>query len=38
MMTIVHSNTFNSYAERINVEEDLKYNSGTLNTGNSGSG
>ena len=37
MMTIVHSNTFNSYAERINVEEDLKYNSGTLNTGNSGS-
>lgn len=33
MMTIVHSNTFNSYAERINVEEDLKYNSGTLNTG-----
>lgn len=32
MMTIVHSNTFNSYAERINVEEDLKYNSGTLNT------
>ena len=38
MMTIVRSNTFNSYAERINVEEDLKYNSGTLNTGNSGSG
>lgn len=38
MMTIVYSNTFNSYAERINVEEDLKYNSGTLNTGNSGSG
>lgn len=38
MMTIIHSNTFNSYAERINVEEDLKYNSGTLNTGNSGSG
>ena len=38
MMTIVHSNTFNSYAERINVKEDLKYNSGTLNTGNSGSG
>lgn len=37
MMTIVHSNTFNSYAERINVEEELKYNSGTLNTGNSGS-
>lgn len=37
MMTIVYSNTFNSYAERINVEEDLKYNSGTLNTGNSGS-
>ena len=37
MMTIVRSNTFNSYAERINVEEDLKYNSGTLNTGNSGS-
>lgn len=36
MMTIVHSNTFNSYAERINVEENLKYNSGTLNTGNSG--
>lgn len=33
MMTIVHSNTFNSYAEQINVEEDLKYNSGTLNTG-----
>ena len=33
MMTIVHSNTFNSYAELINVEEDLKYNSGTLNTG-----
>lgn len=33
MMTIVHSNTFNSYAERINVKEDLKYNSGTLNTG-----
>lgn len=33
MMTIVHSNTLNSYAERINVEEDLKYNSGTLNTG-----
>ena len=33
MMTIIHSNTFNSYAERINVEEDLKYNSGTLNTG-----
>lgn len=38
MMTIVHSNTFNSYAERINVEEDLNHNSGTLNTGNSGSG
>ena len=38
MITIVHSHTFNSYAERINVEEDLKYNSGTLNTGNSGSG
>ncbi len=38
MMTIVNLNTFNSYAERINVEEDLKYNSGTLNTGNSGSG
>ena len=38
MMTIVHSNTFNSYAERINVKKDLKYNSGTLNTGNSGSG
>lgn len=38
MITMVHSNTFNSYAERINVEEDLKYNSGTLNTGNSGSG
>lgn len=37
MITIVHSNAFNSYAERINVEEDLKYNSGTLNTGNSGS-
>lgn len=35
MITMVHSNTFNSYAERINVEEDLKYNSGTLNTGNS---
>lgn len=33
MMTIIHSNTFNSYAERINVEEDSKYNSGTLNTG-----
>lgn len=33
MITIVHLNTFNSYAERINVEEDLKYNSGTLNTG-----
>jgi hypothetical protein len=38
MMTVIHSSTFNSYAERINVEEDLKYNSGTLNTGNSGSG
>ena len=38
MITMVHSNTFNSYAERINVEEDLKYNTGTLNTGNSGSG
>ena len=32
MMTIVHSNTFNSYAERINVEEDLKYNSGKIET------
>lgn len=38
MITMINSNTFNSYAERINVEEDLKYNSGTLNTGNSGSG
>lgn len=38
MMTIIRSNTFNSYAKQINVEEDLKYNSGTLNTGNSGSG
>ena len=38
MMTIVHSNTFNSYAERINVEEDLKYNSGTLNTGKTETG
>lgn len=37
MINIGYSNTFNSYAERINVEEDLKYNSGTLNTGNSGS-
>ena len=33
MINIGYSNTFNSYAERINVEEDLKYNSGTLNTG-----
>lgn len=32
MMTIVHLNTFNSYAERINVEEDLKYNSGKIET------
>lgn len=32
MMTIVHSNTFNSYAERINVEEELKYNSGKIET------
>ena len=38
MINIGYSNTFNSYAERINVEEDLKYNSGTLNKGNSESG
>lgn len=32
MTTIVHLNTFNSYAERINVEEDLTYNSGKIET------
>lgn len=32
MMTVIHSSTFNSYAERINVEEDLKYNSGKIET------
>ena len=32
MITMVNSNTFNSYAERINVEEDLKYNSGKIET------
>lgn len=32
MMTVIHSSTFNSYAEQINVEEDLKYNSGKIET------